>query len=84
MHSLPKKEIGSVHSHTTTEPLSPNLEHTLKHLAHSEAPITLSPSDQSPTKPLVSPMFLLLICNPTANFEHLGLGIKLPTDSNWT
>ena len=26
------------------------------------------------------PIFLLLICNPTANFEHLGLGIKSLTD----
>ena len=31
-----------------------------------------------------TPILLPLICNPTANFEHLGLGIKSPTDSNWT
>ena len=29
-----------------------------------------------------TPIFLPLVCNPTANFEHLGLGIKSPTDSN--
>ena len=32
-------------THTTGEPLGSNLEHTLKHLAHSGAPITLGPSD---------------------------------------
>ena len=34
--------------------------------------------------PLVHPIFLLLICNPIVDFEHLGSGIKSPTDSNWT
>ena len=72
----------SVHSHTTTEPLGSNLEHMLEHIAHSEAPITLGPSDQSLTRPLVPPIFLLLICNPTTNFEHLSSGIKSPIDSN--
>ena len=75
---------GSVHSHTTTEPLGSNLEHTLKHSAHVGAPVTLDPSDQSPTRPLAPPIFLPSVCNPTANFEHLGSGIKSPTDSNWT
>ena len=56
----------------------------LEQLAHSGAPITLGSSNQSPTGPLVPPIFLLLVCNPTANFEHLGSGIKSPTDSNWT
>ena len=58
--------------------------HMLEHLAHSGAPVAFGPSDQSPTGPLVPPIFLLLVFNPTANFEHLGSGIKSPIDSNWT
>ena len=74
---------GSVHSHTITELLGSNLEHTFEHLAHSGAPVTLGPSNQSPTGPFVPTIFLPSICSRTANFEHLGLGIKSPTDSNW-
>ena len=88
MLSLPTKgdQISSLTSiqHTATEPPGSNLEHTLEHLAHSGAPVALSPSDRSPIEPLVPPVFLLLVCNPTANFEHLGSGIKSPTGSNWT
>ena len=29
-----------------------------------------------------TPILLPLVCNPTANFKHLGSGIKSPTDSN--
>ena len=59
-------------------------EHTLKHLAHVGASVSLGPSVQSPTGPLAPPILLPLVCNPTVNFEHLGSGIKSPTDSNWT
>ena len=83
-YTLSQRIDRSVHSHTTTEPLGSNLEHMLEHLAHSRAPITLSPSDQSPTRLLAPPISLPSVCNPTANFEHLGSGIKSPTDSNWT
>ena len=62
----------------------PNEQQMFKHLAHVGAPITLGPLDQSPTKLLALPIFLPSICNPIANFEHLGSGIKSPTDSNWT
>ena len=81
-----KGEISSLRliQHTTTEPPGLDLEHTCKHSAHSGVPVTLSPSNQSPTGPLVTPIFLLLVSNPTANFEHLGSRIKSPTDSNWT
>ena len=48
-------------THTIGEPLGSNLEHMLKHIAHSGAPVTLDPSDQSPTGPLVPPIFLLLV-----------------------
>ena len=53
----PKK--GRSIQDTTTEPPGSNLEHTLKHLAHHGAPVTLGPSDQSPTGPLVPPSFSL-------------------------
>ena len=56
--------------HTTTESPGSDLEHTFEHLAHSGVPITLGPSDQNPIGPLAPPIFLLLVCNPTANFEH--------------
>ena len=69
---------------TSTESPGLNHEHTLEHLVHSGAPITLGPSSRSLTGPLVPPILLLLVCNPTANFKHLGTGIKSPTDSNWT
>ena len=29
-----------------------------------------------------TPIFIPSVCNPTENFEHLGSGIKSPTDSN--
>ena len=61
-----------------------NEQQTFEHLAHSGALVTLSPSDQSPTGPLAPSIFLPLVCNPTANFEHLGSGIKSPSDLNWT
>ena len=31
-----------------------------------------------------TPILLSSVCNSTANFEHLGSGIKSPTDLNWT
>ena len=67
MHSLPtwgsQSSLTSI-QHTTTEPLSSNLEHTLKYLAHSGAPITLGPSDRSLTEPLAPPSFSLLFVTP--------------------
>ena len=54
---------------TTKDPYE---QQTLEHLAHSGAPVTLGPSNQSPTEPLAPPIFLPSICNPTTNFEHLG------------
>ena len=65
-------------THTIQMTKDPNEQQTFEHLAHSAALVTLGLSDQSPTGPLPS------VCNSTANFEHLGLGIKSPTDSNWT
>ena len=47
----------SVHSYTITEPPGLDPEHTFKHLAHSGVPVTLGPSDQCPTGPLVPPSF---------------------------
>ena len=69
-------------THTIRTTKDPNKQQTFKHLAHSRAPVTLSSSDRSLTGPLAHPIFLLSICNPTTNFEHLGSGIKSPTDSN--
>ena len=71
-------------THTIRTTKDPNEQQTFEHLAHSGAPVTLGPSDQSPIGPFVPPIFLPSVCNPTANFEHLGLGIKSPTDSKWT
>ena len=59
-----KREDRSVHSDTTTEPLGSNLEHMLEHLAHSGAPVTLGPSDQSLTRPLAPPSFSLPFVTP--------------------
>ena len=55
MRSLPKEEIDQFTHTPQQEPLGSNLEHTLEHLAHSGAPVTLGPSDQSLTEPLVPP-----------------------------
>ena len=42
------------------------------------------PFGQSRPNLLYTPFFLLLICTPTIDFEHLGSGIKSPTDPDWT
>ena len=55
----------------------PNEQQTFEHLAHSGAPVTLGPSDQSPTGPLVLSIFLPSVYNPTTNFEHLGSEIVI-------
>ena len=52
-------------------------EHTLQYLAHVWASVSLFHSVQSPTGPLTSHFSFLLVCNPTANFEHLGLRNKV-------
>ena len=77
MCSLPTGRISGQlkqHRHTIRTTKDPNEQQTFEHLAHSEARVTLGPSDQSPTGPLVPLIFLPSVCNPTANFEHLGLG----------
>ena len=54
-----------------------------QYIAHVGALVTLGPSVQSLTGLLTPPVLLPLVCNPTANFEPLGSGIKSLTDSNW-
>ena len=39
-----------------------------------------NPFGRSQPNLLYTPSFLLLVCNPTTDFEHLGSGIKSPTD----
>ena len=60
------------------------LKHTLEHLAHSGVPVALGPSGWTRPGLSYTPIFLLPVCNPTTDFEHLGSGIKSPTDPDWT
>ena len=80
--------IGQIHSDRSSSLLHNSRTTRFKPRAHARTLSSYRGSRHSrPFRPefdrtSYTPIFLLLVCNPTANFEHLGSGIKSPVDSN--